>query len=90
MGDPGGNGEEGSVDGHVCSLGTVRDICRRGSGNGASLSMGALLGEPGKGASLLEALKVIKGRLWGQGNSLSRGSMEGASERAPFTGEPER
>ena len=27
--------------------------------------MGALLGEPGGGAPLLEALKVMKGRLWG-------------------------
>jgi hypothetical protein len=27
--------------------------------------MGALLGEPGGGAPLLGALKVMKGRLWG-------------------------
>jgi len=27
--------------------------------------MGALLGEPGVGAALLGALKVMKGRLWG-------------------------
>jgi len=28
--------------------------------------------------------------LWGWGIALSRGSVEGASGRAPFTGEPER
>jgi len=36
-----------------------------GSGNGASLTMGALLGEPGGEAPLLGALQVRKGRLWG-------------------------
>jgi len=35
------------------------------SGDRASLSMGALLGEPGGRAPLLGALKVMKGRLWG-------------------------
>jgi len=36
-----------------------------GSGNGASPSVGALLGEPGGGgAPLSGALKVMKGRLW--------------------------
>ena len=36
-----------------------------GSGNGASLSVGALLGEPTVGAPLLRALMVMKGRLSG-------------------------
>jgi hypothetical protein len=40
-------------------------LLKGGSGNGASLSMGALSGEPGEGAPLLGALKVMKGSLWG-------------------------
>jgi len=67
-GDPERYGEEGSGDGHhpmgVHSLGTL--IVVRGVWKwGISLSMGALLGEPGGGAPLLGALKVMKGRLWG-------------------------
>jgi len=39
---------------------------KEGSGKGSYLSMGALLGEPGgRGAPLMGALKVTKGRLWG-------------------------
>ena len=51
-GDPEGYGEEGSGDGHHSmgdhSPGTVRELYG-GSGNEASVSMGALLGEPGGG-----------------------------------------
>jgi hypothetical protein len=48
----------------------------RGSGNGASLSMEALLGEPGGEAPLLGALKVMIGMLWGQ-QSLFMGAQLG-------------
>jgi len=69
-GDPEGHGEEGSGDRHhpmgVHSPGTLRDSCKGALETGhLSLSMEALLGEPGVGAPLLGALKVTKGRLWG-------------------------
>jgi len=56
-----------------------------GSGNGASLSMGALLGEPGGGAPLLRTLKVMKGRLWGWA-SLFMGAQLGNLEWANLPG----
>jgi hypothetical protein len=51
--------------GGVCSPGTLRENCKGALEKGQSQSMGALLGEPGVGAPLLGALKVMKGRLWG-------------------------
>jgi len=57
----------------------------RGSGNGASLSMGALLGEYGGGAPLLRALMVMKGRLWGWA-SLFMGAQLGNLEWAHLPG----
>jgi len=56
-----------------------------GSGNGVSLSTGPLLGEPGGGAPLLGALKVMKGRLWGWA-SLLMGVQLGNLEWAHLPG----
>jgi len=48
----------------VRSPGTLRVSLKGGSENGAILSMGTLLGEPGGGGvPLLEALRVMKERL---------------------------
>jgi len=47
--------------------------------------MGALLGEPGGGAPLLRALKVMKGRLWGWA-SLFMGAQLGNLEWAHLPG----
>jgi hypothetical protein len=40
------------------------EVEEKGLWKWATLSMGALLGEPGGGAPLSGALKVMKGRLW--------------------------
>jgi hypothetical protein len=40
--------------------------------------MGALLGEPGRGAPLLEALKVMKERLWRWASLFQLGNLERA------------
>jgi hypothetical protein len=48
------------------STGNFENQLKEGTGYGGSICMGDLLGEPGGGAPLLGALKVIKGRLWGQ------------------------
>jgi hypothetical protein len=37
---------------------------KEGSGDGVSLSVGALRGEPGRGAPLLGTYKICKRRLW--------------------------
>ena len=58
-GPVGGPGEGGA------STGNFEYSVKVGPGCGASLSMGAMLGEPGRGAPLRGALKVMKGRLWG-------------------------
>jgi len=58
---------------------------KEGSGNGASLSMGSLLGEPEGGAPLLGALKVMKGGLWGWA-SLLMGAELGNLVWAPLPG----
>ena len=55
------------------------------SGYGASLSMGALLGEPERGVPLLVASKVMKGGLWGW-VSLFMGAQLGNLERAHLRG----
>jgi len=57
----------GGLRGHTCPFTTnsEREL-KGGFGNGASLSMGALLGEPGGGTPFLVALSVIEGRLWRQ------------------------
>ena len=55
----GGTGEGGP------STRNFENLLKEGFGYEASLSMGALLGEPGGGVPLLGALKVMKGRLWG-------------------------
>jgi hypothetical protein len=47
--------------------------------------MGAVLGEPGVGASLVGALKVMKRRLWGS-TSLFVGAQMGKMERAHLPG----
>jgi hypothetical protein len=59
------------------STGNFGNLLKEGSGYAASLTMGALLGEPGRGAHLLVALKVMKGRLWGWA-SLFMGHLEWA------------
>ena len=58
---------------------------REGSGNGASLSKGSLLGEPGGRAPLLGILKVMKGGLWRQ-PSLFMGAQLGNLEWAHLPG----
>jgi hypothetical protein len=60
--------------------GNVENLLREVSGYGTSLSMGAPLGEPGVGAPLLGALKVMKGRMWGRA-SLFGGAQLGNLER---------
>jgi len=47
--------------------------------------MGAMLGEPGGGAALVGALKVMKGRLWGW-ESLFMGAQLGNLECAHLLG----
>jgi hypothetical protein len=63
----------------------VENSLKEGSGYGASLSMGAALGEPRGGAPLLGALKVMKGRLWVRA-SLFMGAQLGNLERAHLPG----
>jgi hypothetical protein len=54
------------MGGGVRSPGTLRVSCKGALKTGQSLSMGALIGEPGVGgAPLLGTLKVTKERLWG-------------------------
>ena len=55
------------------------------SGDRASLSMGALLGEPEGRAPLLGTPKVMKGRLWGRA-SLFTGAQLGNLKWAPLPG----
>jgi hypothetical protein len=45
--------------------GSSKSLLKGGSGNVASLAMGAWLGKLGEGGLLLRALKVMKERLWG-------------------------
>jgi len=47
--------------------------------------MGALLGDPGEGAPLLGALKVMKGRLWGWASLLMEAQL-GNMVWAPLPG----
>jgi hypothetical protein len=55
----------GGLGGVAPSLGTLEvEVEEKGLQKGATLFMGALLGEPGGGAPLSGALKVMKGRLW--------------------------
>ena len=61
------------------------NLLKEGSGCGASLSMGAILGESEGRAPLLEALKVMKERLWGRA-SLFMGAQLGNLEWAPLLG----
>jgi hypothetical protein len=65
--------KEGSGGGHLSPWGCHwRDFftgdferqVKEGSGDGASLSLGALRGGPGRGAPLLGTLKIYKRRLW--------------------------
>jgi hypothetical protein len=60
-------------------------LLNEGSGYGAYLSIGAVLGNPGVGAPLLGALKVMKGRLWGKA-SLFVGAQMGNLERTHLPG----
>ena len=46
-----------------------------GSGNGASLSIGALLGEPGKGGSFSKGPEGYERKALGMGTSLHGGSV---------------
>jgi hypothetical protein len=55
------------------------------TGCGGSVSLGDLFGEPGGGAPLLGALKVIKQRLWGRA-SLFMGAQLGNMEWALLPG----
>jgi hypothetical protein len=66
----------GNLEG-VCLPGTLETQMKEGSGNGASV--GALRGDPGGRAPLLETLKMYKRRLWRQA-SLSIGTPLGNLE----------
>jgi hypothetical protein len=67
------------------STGNSENSLKDGSSCGASLYMGASLGEPGGGVSLLGDLKVMKERLWGQA-SVFMGAQLGNLERAHLPG----
>jgi hypothetical protein len=67
-----------------CSPGTLRDSCKGAQETGQSLSMGALLGEPG-GGSFTRGPESTKGRIWGQA-SLFLGAQLGSLEWACLQG----
>ena len=56
----------GNLQSRVHLPGILRIKLNEGTGYGGSICMGDLLGDTGGGAPLLGALKVMKGRLWGQ------------------------
>jgi hypothetical protein len=65
-------GSVGGPEEGVSYTGYFENSLKEGSGYGASLSMGALLREPGREAILLGPLKVMKGRLWGRASVFMR------------------